>query len=86
MKKINLLLSVLASIVLLSACEGVGKKKYAVKTIDGTPFLHVDDKPVRNRLFYSNVPGTKYQYINTAEQVYISTLRLRVHQMMQLFC
>ena len=70
MKKINLLLSVLASIVLLSACEGVGKKKYAVKTIDGTPFLHVDDKPVRNRLFYSNVPGTKYQYINTAEQVY----------------
>lgn len=70
MKKMNLLLSILASVILLSGCTNADGRKYSVKTKGGAPFLHVDDKPVRNRLFYSNVPGTKYQYINTSEQTH----------------
>ena len=70
MKKINVLLSIFVSAILLSGCDDIGKKKYAVKTIDGAPFLHVDGKPVRNRMFYSNVPGTKYQNIDAQEKVY----------------
>ena len=69
MKYTYILLSMFASAILLSGCDK-GKKEYSVKMRNGAPFLHVNDKPVRNRLFYSNVPGTKYQYINTAEKTH----------------
>ena len=69
MKHIYFFLSILTSISLLSAC-GNDQKKYGVKTKNNVPFLHVDGECVRNRMFYSNVPGTKYQYINPKEEAY----------------
>ncbi len=45
----------------LFACTS--KNDYSVQTRNGVPFMHVDGKPVRARLFYGNVPGTKYAEI-----------------------
>ena len=53
--------------IFLSGCTG-SSPDYSVQLKDGVPFIHIDGKPVRSRMFYSNVPGTKYQYINKNEK------------------
>ncbi|MBQ2722352.1 MAG: hypothetical protein IJF70_05545, partial [Opitutales bacterium] len=53
--------------IFLSGCTG-SSSDYSVQLKDGVPFIHIDGKPVRSRMFYSNVPGTKYQYINKNEK------------------
>ena len=35
---------------------------YTVETREGVPFICIDGNPVRGRMFYGNVPGTKYIY------------------------
>ena len=69
MKNKTILTLLVSATSLLSACSQ-GGHEYTVQSINGVPFLHVDGKPVRNRMFYSNVPGTKYQYINPKEQTF----------------
>ena len=64
-----LLLPLLALLVSVSGCKKA-KHEYTVEMRNGVPFLHVDGKPVRNRVFYSNVPGAKYQNIDAQEKVY----------------
>ena len=41
---------------MLIGCKEV-KHEYTVQKCGEVPFLHVDGKPVRSRMFYSNVPG-----------------------------
>ena len=68
MKKI-LILPILALLVVASGCKKA-KHEYTVQMRNGVPFLHIDGEPVRNRIFYSNVPGAKYQKIDSQEKVY----------------
>ena len=62
----------LSSFVLFVALVGCKKSthEYTVQMRGSVPFLHVDGKPVRNRMFYSNVPGTTYQNIDTHERIH----------------
>ena len=46
-----LLLPLLALLVSVSGCKKA-KHEYTVEMRNGVPFLHVDGKPVRNRVFY----------------------------------
>ena len=58
----------LALLVVTSGCKKA-KHEYTVQMRNGVPFLHIDGQPVRNRVFYSNVPGAKYQKIDSQEKV-----------------
>ncbi|MBE6411892.1 MAG: hypothetical protein E7036_04990 [Opitutales bacterium] len=68
MKKL-LIFSTLLLLTMLIGCKEV-KHEYTVQKCGEIPFLHVDGKPVRSRMFYSNVPGTKFQNVDKQEQVY----------------
>ncbi len=53
----------MASAALLSACTNTNK--YSVESQNGVAFLCQDGERVRARMFYSNVPGTKYRDVLT---------------------
>ena len=38
---------------------------YTVKTVNGVPIVHMNDKPIRTRMFYTNVPGFKFDEVGT---------------------
>ncbi len=63
LKKNLILTSVILALVLNSACTNANK--YSVESEKGVVFLSQDGKRVRARMFYSNVPGTKYRDVFT---------------------
>ncbi len=64
--KINTISAIVASLlVAFSTTSCKDNCKYSVESKNGVTYLKNGDKIIRSRMFYSNVPGTKYHDVDT---------------------
>jgi len=70
MKYIATIFAALSAAFLIAGCGEKKSHKYTVEMKNGVPFLATGGVPERNRMFYSNVPGTKYRSAETTEKTH----------------